>query len=56
MGSTEGIAAGYGLDDVGIGVRVLTGAKIFSFPLCPDRFWNPHNHIYNGYRGFLLMG
>jgi hypothetical protein len=34
-----GIATGYGLDDRGVGVRVPVGARIFSSPRRPDRFW-----------------
>jgi hypothetical protein len=32
-----GIATGYGLDDRGVGVRVLVGSRIFSSPRRPDR-------------------
>jgi hypothetical protein len=38
--SAVGIATGYKLDDLGIGVRVLVGARIFSSahrPHCPRR-------------------
>jgi hypothetical protein len=31
-GSAVGIATGYGLDDHGVGVRVLIGPSIFTFP------------------------
>jgi hypothetical protein len=37
--SVVGIAIGYGLDDRGLGVRVLVGPRIFSFPRRPDRLW-----------------
>jgi hypothetical protein len=36
-----GIAAGYGLDDQGVGVRVQVGARIFISPCRPDRLWDP---------------
>jgi hypothetical protein len=32
-----GMATGYGLDDQGVGVRVLVGASIFTSPCRPDR-------------------
>jgi hypothetical protein len=35
--SAVGIATGYGLDDLGVGVRVLVGSRIFSSPRRPDR-------------------
>jgi hypothetical protein len=54
MGSRDsvvGIATGYGLDDRGVGVRVLVGSRIFSSPSRPDRLWGPLNLLYNGYWG-----
>jgi hypothetical protein len=40
--SAVGIAAGYGLDDRGVGVRVPLGSRIFSSPRSPDRLqWLP---------------
>jgi hypothetical protein len=44
-----GIATGYGLDDRGIGVRVLVGSRIFSSPRRRDRLWGASNLLYNGY-------
>jgi hypothetical protein len=35
------IATGYGLDDRDVGIRVLIGSRIFSFPRRPDRLWDP---------------
>jgi hypothetical protein len=35
--SAVGIAASYGLDDRGVGVRVPVGSRIFSSPNRPDR-------------------
>jgi hypothetical protein len=35
--SSVGIATGYGLDDGGVGVRVLVGSRMFSCPRRPDR-------------------
>jgi hypothetical protein len=36
-----GIAAGHGLDDGGVGVRVPVGSRIFSSPRRPERLWAP---------------
>jgi hypothetical protein len=35
--SSVGIATGHGLDDRGVGVRVLVGSRIFSSPIRPGR-------------------
>jgi hypothetical protein len=35
--SAVGTASGHGLDDQGVGVRALVGAKIFTSPCRPDR-------------------
>jgi hypothetical protein len=35
----------------GIGVRFPVGARIFSSPYRPDRFWVPTSLVSNGYRG-----
>jgi hypothetical protein len=37
-GSAVGIATDYGLDDRGVGVRVLLGSRIFCSPRSSDRF------------------
>jgi hypothetical protein len=47
--SVVGIATGYGLDDRGVGVRVLVGSRIFSSPRRPDL-------LSNGYRGLFHRG
>ena len=47
------IATGYGLDDRGVGVRVLVGSRIFFSSLHPDRLWGPPNLLSGGYRGAL---
>jgi hypothetical protein len=39
--SAVGIATGYGLDDQGVGVRVLVGSRIFSSRRRPDRLLGP---------------
>jgi hypothetical protein len=36
-----GIATGYRLDDLEVGVRVPVGSRIFSSPRRPDRLWGP---------------
>jgi hypothetical protein len=51
-----GIASSYVLDEEGVGVRVLVGSRIFSSPCRPDRLWGSPNLLYNGYRGFFLLG
>jgi hypothetical protein len=37
-GSVAGIATGYGLDNRGVGVRVLVGSRILSSTNCPDHY------------------
>jgi hypothetical protein len=49
--SSVGIGTGYGLDGLGVGVRVLVRARIFSSPRRPDRLWG----LSNGYRGFFPL-
>jgi hypothetical protein len=39
--SSVGIATGYGLDDLTIGVRVPVVSIIFTSPHGPDRLWGP---------------
>jgi hypothetical protein len=54
--SSVGIATGYGLDDGGVGVRVPVGSRISSSPRRPHRFWGPHSHLSNEYRGLFSRG
>jgi hypothetical protein len=49
--SAVGIATGYGLDGRGVRVRVSVGARLFSSPQSPNRFWGPPNLLCNRYRG-----
>jgi hypothetical protein len=51
MHSSVGIATSYGLDDRGVGVRVLVGSRIFSSPRRTDRLWGPPSLLSNGYGG-----
>jgi hypothetical protein len=37
-----GIATGYELEVLGVGVRVPVGARFTFSPRRPDRFWYPH--------------
>jgi hypothetical protein len=53
MYSVVGVATGYGLDDRGIGVRVLVVSRIFSSPRHPGRLWGPPNFVSNRYRGLF---
>jgi hypothetical protein len=54
--SAVGIATGYGLDDQGVGVRVLVGSKIFISASLPDRHWGPPSLLFNGFRGLFPRG
>jgi hypothetical protein len=58
-GSRDGvvsIATSYGLDDQGVGVRILVGSKVFSSPCRPDRLWCPPDLLSNGCPGALSLG
>jgi hypothetical protein len=54
--SAVGIATGYELDDLVIGVRVPVGLRIFSSPRRPDRFCGPPIILSNVYRGLFRRG
>jgi hypothetical protein len=46
--SAAGIAAGYGFEGRGVGVRVPVGARLFSSPRRPDRLWGPSSLLSKG--------
>jgi hypothetical protein len=50
-GSAVGIVTGYGLDDLGVRVRVPVGSRIFTSPYHPGWLRSPPNLLSNGYRG-----
>jgi hypothetical protein len=54
--SAFSIATGYGLDDKGVGVRVLVGSRNFYSPRRPDRFWGTPSLISNEYREIFTRG
>jgi hypothetical protein len=54
--SVVGIATGYELDDLGVGVRVPVGSRIFSSPRRPHRLLGPPNLLSNGYQGLYPRG
>jgi hypothetical protein len=51
--SVVDIATGYGLDDQGVGVRVLVESRIFSFPRRPYRLRGPSNPLSIVHRGLF---
>jgi hypothetical protein len=54
--SVVGIVTGYGLDDKGVGVRVLVELNISSSPRHPEQLWNPLSLLSNGYQGLFPWG
>jgi hypothetical protein len=55
-GNAVGIATGYGLDDRGIGVRVLVGSRTFFFPQRPNRLWRPTQPSIQRVLGLIYWG
>jgi hypothetical protein len=49
--SAVSIVTRYGLDSWGVGVQVPVGARFFSSPHPPDRFWSPSSFLSNGSLG-----
>jgi hypothetical protein len=47
---TTTLGTGYGLDDEGVGLQVLMGARIVISPRRPDRLCGPSSILSNGYR------
>jgi hypothetical protein len=43
----------YGLDDLGVGVRVLVRSRILISPHGPDRLWGLPNFLSKGYRALF---
>jgi hypothetical protein len=54
--STIGVVTRYRLHDRGVGVRVTEGARFFSSPRRPDRFWGPPTFLSNGHRRRFQRG
>jgi hypothetical protein len=54
--SSVGIATSSGLDDLGVGVRVSVGSRIFSSPRRSDRLWGQSSILFNGYRELFPRG
>jgi hypothetical protein len=52
----DGIATGYGLDDLGVGVRIPVRSRIFSSQSRLDRLWGQPSLLYNGYRALFPRG
>jgi hypothetical protein len=46
--SVLGISTGYGLDDLGVGVRVQVGTRILYSPRLPDQIRGPPSLLCNG--------
>jgi hypothetical protein len=55
-GRVVGIGSGYGLNDVGVGVRVPGTLRILTSPYRLDRPWCSRIFLSNGYRELFSRG
>jgi hypothetical protein len=56
LGSSVGIATGYGLDGRGARVQVPVRSRILTSPYRPDRLCGPPSFLSSGYRGLFPRG
>jgi hypothetical protein len=54
--SAVGIATGYGMDDIWLGIRVPVGSGIFTALYRPDRLWTHAAFLPTGMGGLFPKG
>jgi hypothetical protein len=54
--SSVGIATGYGLLGLKVGVRIPVELRFFFSPRRPERFWGTSSLLSNGYRELFPRG